>query len=58
MSRDKNSYPQIIKSVIKAPNGMVLVFDDKGVQISEYQGQYEKVKPRILEDAPPSAVFS
>jgi hypothetical protein len=58
MNRDKNSYPQIIKSVIKAPNGMVLVFDGKGVQISKYQGQYEKVKPRILKDAPPSAVFS
>jgi len=53
-----NENRQIIKSVIKAPNGMVLVFDDKGVQIPEYQGQYEKVKPRILKDAPPSAVFS
>lgn len=41
MNRDKNSYPQIIKSVIKAPNGMVLVFDDKGVQISKYQGQVD-----------------
>jgi hypothetical protein len=35
-----------------------LVFDDKGEQIPEYQGQYEKVKPRILKDAPLSAKFS
>ena len=49
---------QVIKSIIKTPNGMVLVFDDKGEQIPEYQGQYEKVKPRILKDAPPSAKFS
>ena len=48
---------QVIKSVIKAPNGMVLVFDGKGEQIPEYQGRYEKVKPRILKDAPPSAEF-
>jgi len=49
---------QVIKSVIKAQNGMVLIFDDKGEQIPEYQGQYEQVKLRILKDAPPSAVFS
>ncbi len=49
---------QVIKSIIKTPNGMVLVFDDKGEQIPEYQGQYEKVKPRILKDAPLSAKFS
>jgi len=49
---------QVIKSVIKAQNDMVLVFDEDGEQIPEYQGQYEKVKPRILKDAPPDAVFS
>ena len=48
----------MIKTVIKFPNGMVMVFDNRGEQIPEYQGQYEKVKPRILKDAPPSAVFS
>lgn len=48
----------VIKNVIKAQNGMVLVFDNRGEQIPEYQGQYEEVKPRILKDAPPSAVFS
>ena len=49
---------QVIKSIIKTPNGMVLVFDGKGEQIPEYQGQYEKVKSRILNNAPPSAEFS
>jgi len=49
---------QVINSVIKASNGMVLVFDDKGEQIPEYQGQYEGVKAHILEDSPPSAEFS
>lgn len=49
---------QVIKNVIKAQSGMVLVFDDRGEQIPEYQGRYEKVRLRILKDAPPSAVFS
>ena len=49
---------RVIKSIIKAQNDMVLVFDDKGEQIPGYQGQYKEVKAPILKDAPPSAVFS
>ena len=49
---------QVIKSIIRAQNGMVLVFDQQGEQIPEYQGQYEKVRLHILKDAPPGAVFS
>ena len=49
---------QLIKSIIRLQNGMVLVFDERGEQIPKYQGQYEKAKPHILEDAPQSAVFS
>ncbi len=49
---------QVIKYVIKTQNGMVLVFDDRGEQIPQYQGQYEQVRLRILRDASPSAVFS
>ena len=49
---------QVIKYVIKTQNGMVLVFDDRGEQISEYQGQYEQVRLCILRDAPVNAVFS
>ncbi len=47
----------MIKSAIKAPNGMVMVFDENGEQIPEYQGRYEKVKHRVLRDAPSKAIF-
>lgn len=36
---------------------MVMVFDEKGEQIPEYQGQYEEAKKNILKDAPPTSVF-
>ena len=36
---------------------MVMVFDENGEQIPEYQGQYEEVNERILRDAPPRAIF-
>ena len=48
---------QVIKSVIKSQNGMVMVFGKRGEQIPEYQGQYEEVRKSILKDAPPDAVF-
>lgn len=48
---------KMIKTVIKCPNNMVMVFDKKGEQVPEYQGQYPEVKERILKDAPLSAVF-
>jgi len=47
----------MIKSVIRCPNNMVIVFDEEEEQIPEYGGQYEEVKERILKDAPPQAVF-
>ena len=47
----------MIKTVIRCSNDMVMVFDKKGEQIPEYQGQYREVKGKIIEDAPPSAVF-
>ncbi len=47
----------MIKSVIRAPNGIVMAFDENGEQIPEYQGHYEKVKKRILKDAPPGTLF-
>ncbi len=47
----------MIKSAIKTPNNMVMVFDENGEQIPEYQGQYEEVNERILRDAPPRAIF-
>jgi len=47
----------MIKTVIRCSNNMVMVFDKKGEQIPEYQGQYEEIKGKIVKDAPPSAVF-
>ena len=48
----------MIKTVFKWRNGMVMVFDEEGEQITKYQGQYEDVKEHVLEDAPPDAVFT
>ncbi|MBA7713286.1 hypothetical protein ES703_122287 [subsurface metagenome] len=47
----------MIRSVIKSAKGMVLVFDEKGKQMPQYQGRYDKVRGRILHDAPADAVF-
>lgn len=46
-----------IKTVYRLPDGTVMVFDAKGEQIAEYQGQYQEVKERILRDVPPDALF-
>jgi len=47
----------MIKSVTKSEKGMVFVFNEKGRQMPEYQGQYDEVRDQILRDAPPDAVF-
>ena len=49
---------QVIKTVIRCQNDMVMVFDKREEQIPKYQGQYQDVKESILKDAPPGAVFS
>lgn len=48
----------MIKTAIRLQNNMVMVFDEEGEQILEYQGQYEQVKRSILRDAPPDAIFA
>ena len=48
----------MIKTVIRFRNKMVMVFDKWGEQIPKYQGQYEKVKGSILENAPPDTIFA
>ena len=48
----------MIKTVIKFQSNMVMVFDENGEQIPEYQGRYEEVKESILKDAPKNAVFA
>ncbi len=47
----------MIKTVIKCQNGTVMVFDKKGEQVPQYQGQYQEVKESILKDAPSDAIF-
>ena len=47
----------MISHVIKFQNGIVLVFDDTGEQMPQYQGMYEQVKAKILAHAPKSATF-
>jgi hypothetical protein len=47
----------MIKSVIRCPNDMVLVFDDDEEQVPEYQGWYQQVRELILRDAPPGTIF-
>lgn len=47
----------MIKTAIRLPNNMVMVFDEKGEQLPEYQGEYKEVKDLILKDAPGDAIF-
>lgn len=47
----------MIKTAIRCPNNMVIVFDEMGKQVPGYQGQYEEVKESILENAPSNVVF-
>ena len=47
----------MIKTVARCPNDMVMVFDEGGEQIPEYQGQYEGVKEGILRDTSLDTVF-
>jgi len=47
----------MIKTVIKWPNRFVLVFDEEGEQVPEYQGLYSRVKRRILRDASETTKF-
>jgi CheY-like chemotaxis protein len=46
-----------IRTAIRFPSDMVVVFDGRGSQIPEYQGQYEEKKRSILRDAPRGAIF-
>ena len=48
----------MIKTAIRFQSNMVMVFDEKGEQIPQYQERYKEVRGRILEDAPANAVFA
>jgi hypothetical protein len=47
----------MIKSVVRCPNNMVVVFDEDDEQVPEYQGKYHEVRGRILRDAPRNTLF-
>ena len=47
----------MIKTVIRSSNNMVIVLDEAGEQILEYQDYYPEVREKILEAAPSSAIF-
>ncbi len=47
----------MIKTAIRFPNNMVMVFNEIEEQIPKYQGQYDEVRESILEDALPDTVF-
>ena len=38
----------MIKTVIRTNNDMVFVFDEHGLQIPEYQGEYKNVNSSIM----------
>ncbi len=48
----------MIRKIIRLKNDMVMVFDEDGEQMPEYQGIYEDVRDRIIEDAPSGAIFN
>ena len=48
----------MIKTAVRLKNNMVMVFNESGEELPDYQGQYEDVKEGILRDAPADAVFT
>ena len=56
-NKNKGDSRQMIKTVVRMKNDMVMVFDARGEQITAYQGQYDHVREKILENAPSDAVF-
>ena len=48
----------MIKTVIRIKNDMVLVFDEHGNEMPDYQGFYDDVKDMVLADAVPGSVFN
>jgi len=47
----------MINEVIRLDNGMVLVFDENGEQMPEFQRKYQDVRVKILARAPKGAKF-
>jgi len=47
----------MIKTVIRLQNNMVMVFDESGEEMPEYQGYYHSVKDKIFADASNTSGF-
>ena len=47
----------MIKTVIRLQNDLVMVFDESGEEIPEYQGYYHNVKDKIITDCTATSVF-
>ncbi len=48
----------MIKTVIRIENDIVMVFDEYGAEIPEYQGIYNYVREKIMADATEESVFN
>ena len=48
----------MIKTIIRMGNNEVIVFDEYGEQMPEYQGYYAVVKDKILADVSELSVFN
>ncbi len=48
----------VIKTIIRMENNEVIVLDESGEQMPEYQGYYPAVKDKILADASEVSVFN
>lgn len=48
----------ILYTVIRWQNGMVMVFDNKGKQMPDFQGPIEEVRDRILRHATAETLFT
>jgi hypothetical protein len=53
----KEGGSKMIKTVIRLKDDAVMVFDDQGEPMTAYQGRYDSVKAKIVQDAPVEAVF-
>jgi hypothetical protein len=38
----------MVKTIIRTDDGMVMVFDERGEQVPEYQGNYDDVREKVL----------
>jgi hypothetical protein len=48
----------MIDRIFRLKNNIVMVFDEQGEQLPEYQGSYKNVHEKILASAPTDAVFN